>query len=64
MRDTFYWEPPEFAVIIEGLAALESEINDSHVGRTCCPAAEMKSKADEKRTERGCVNDWMLKPNE
>jgi len=28
MRDMFYRDPPEFAAILEGLAALESEIND------------------------------------
>jgi hypothetical protein len=27
MRDMFYREPPEFGVIMEGLAALELEIN-------------------------------------
>jgi hypothetical protein len=28
MHDMFYREPPEFGVIMEGLATLESEIND------------------------------------
>jgi hypothetical protein len=27
MLDMFYWEPPTFAAILAGLAALEQEIN-------------------------------------